>query len=283
MTILKDIKNCFSFLTRFPVSKDIDIYKDLALKIWLFPIVGLVIGLIVSFVSLILFKFLPFLLVGFIILGLLLLMTGAHHTDGLIDFGDGLMAMGTSDHKIKVMHDVAIGAGGFTLGLIILSSTAITISYSMNFIIIALVISEVGAKFGMVAACSIGKSANTKTATTFINSNKKKHMFISLILSLALIYFTIIIIALFNSLYNHISYFKLLFIPINNVSPCNFIQILIYFIIFIVGSFLPLIIVLKLSYKNFNGLTGDCIGALNDITRLFILILIFILETLAIL
>ena len=40
-----------------------------------------------------------------------------------------------------------------------------------------------------------------------------------------------------------------------------------------------MIIILKISNKNFNGLTGDCIGALNDITRLFVLILGLIINS----
>lgn len=262
------------------MGKNINISEEEAPKIWLFPIVGLILGLIVSFISLILFNFLPFLLVGFITLGILLLMTGAHHTDGLIDFGDGLMAMGSPDRKINVMHDVAIGTGGFTLGFIILSSTAIAISYLMSFVVIALVLSEIGAKFGMVAACSIGKSAKTKMAELFISSNKKKHMLFSLILSIILIYLTILFIALFNSAYNKSTFLRFLFAPMSNISTCNLTQLVILYFIFLIGTVLPLIVILVLAYRNFKGLTGDCIGALNDITRLFILILILIFESL---
>ena len=280
MTILKKIKNCFSFLTRFPIGEEVNIQEDVAPYIWLFPIIGFVLGLISSIISLILFNVLPFLIVGFIVLGLLLLMTGVHHTDGLMDFGDGLMAVGSPKQKIEVMHNVAIGAGGFTLGLIILSLTGIAISYSMNFIIIALVLSEVGAKFGMVAACSIGKSAKTKMADPFIRLNTKKHMFLSLILSIILIYFTLLIIAFYISLYHNIHILEFIFAPMDEISPWNLVQLVLIFIIFIVGTLLPLLVVLKIAIRNFAGLTGDCLGALNEITRLFILILLLILNSL---
>lgn len=280
MTILKKIKNCFSFLTRFPIKEKVDIQEDIAPYIWLFPIVGFVLGLISSIFSLILFNILPFLIVGFIVLGLLLLMTGVHHTDGLIDFGDGLMASGPPARKIEVMHEVVIGAGGFTLGLIILILTGITISYSMNIIIISLMLSEIGAKFNMVAACSIGKSAKTRMADPFIRVNMKKHMFLSLTISIILIYFTLLIITFYISLYHNIPILKFIFAPIDEISPWNLLQLALIFMIFIVGTLLPLIIVLKLAYRNFDGLTGDCLGALNEITRLFILILLLILNSL---
>ena len=273
MTIFRDIKHCFSFLTRFPVSKNINIDEDVAPKIWLFPIVGFVLGLISSIIGLLLFRFLPLLLVGFIILGSMLFMTGVHHTDGLIDFGDGLMVMGSPERKIKAMHDVAIGAGGFTLAFIVLLLTGIAISYSMSYIIISLVVSEIGAKFGMVAACSFGKSAGTKTVEPFIRFNKKKHLFLSFILSALLIYFTILIISYFNLVYNENYYLKLIFSPHNPISPNDLEQILFIYLIFLLGTFFPLFIILRLANRNFNGLTGDCIGALNEIIRLSILIL----------
>ncbi|MFW9971429.1 MAG: adenosylcobinamide-GDP ribazoletransferase [Candidatus Odinarchaeota archaeon] len=280
MTILKKIKNCFSFLTRFPIREEVNIQEDVAPYIWLFPIIGFMLGLLSSIISLILFNILPFLIVGFIVLGLLLLMTGIHHTDGLIDFGDALMTTGSPEHKIVVMHDVAIGAGGFTIGLIILSLTGIAISYSMNFIIIALVLSEVGAKFSMVAACSVGKSAKTKMADPFIQLNTKKHMFLSLILSIILIYFTLLIISFYMLLYHNIPIIELIFIPVNEILPWNLIQSILVFVIFIVGTLLPLFVVLRLANRNFEGLTGDCLGALNEITRLFLLILLLIFNSL---
>ena len=280
MGIIKDIKNCFSFLTRFPIGKEINLTEDLAPKIWIFPVVGLVLGLTSSFASLILFKFLPSLLVGFITLGFLLLMTGVHHTDGLIDFGDGLMAMGTPERKIEVMHDVAIGVGGFALGFIVLALTGLAISYSMNFIIIALVLSEIVSKFNMVAACSVGKSANTKMADPFIRSNTKKHLVFSLSLSIGLIFFTIFLIMILNSIYSELIFLKFLFSPVNEISLWNFAQVVLILIIFLIGTIIPLLIVLNLASRNFNGLTGDCLGALNEITRVFILIFILILGAL---
>ena len=254
------------------MGKEIIKSEDIAPKIWLFPIIGFIIGLISGFLSLILFKFLPFLLAGFLILGLLIFISGAHHTDGLIDFGDGLMVIGTPKRKIEAMHDVSIGTGGFTLGIIILISTGIALSYSLSFILISLVISEIGAKFAMVAACSLGKSAGTKTAEPFIKLNKKKHMLFSFILSIVLIYLIILIYSFFNLIYIELAYIKFIFSSQKFISFNNLIKIMIIYIIFILGISISLIIVLRLSNKHFNGITGDCLGALNEISRLMILI-----------
>ncbi len=279
MNLLKDIKNCIGFLTRLPVQSSITSYDDLAKKMWLFPIVGFIIGIISSSMALLLFKFLPSLLAGFIILGLLMFLTGGHHTDGLIDFGDGLMAIGTPEHKIDVMHDVAIGTGGFILGFIVLSLTGIAISYLTELIFIGLLISEIGAKFSLVAACSLGSSAKTKTADPFIQLNKKIHMLISLILSFILLYLTIILNFICLILIRSFSSLNFYFVSEKFFSPLNWIQVLIFFLIFLLGTFLPLFVILNISKRNFNGLTGDCLGALHEFSRLSILMIILIFNT----
>ena len=69
----------------------------------------------------------PGIVVGGLVLALLLLITGLHHTDGLLDFGDGVMVHGTAEHKIEVMHDQLTGAGGLTLGIMTMLITALAI------------------------------------------------------------------------------------------------------------------------------------------------------------
>ena len=281
--MLKKIQNCFAFLTRIPLKKDINLSKDVAPHMWFFPIVGFCIGLILSVFGLFFFNFLPFLIVGFILLGILLFITGVHHADGLLDFGDGIMVIGSPERKIEVMHDVSIGAGGFSLGFIIFTLTGVVLSYSMDNIIIILIFSEVGAKFNMVAACSIGKSANTKMADDFIKSNKKSHLIFSLILSLILITLALILTNLYNIIKNYLPSLNMFLILIKNVSILNWLVILSLFIVFFIGTAIPLLIILYLANKNFNGLTGDCLGALNEVTRLFILILMMVFKNIIIL
>ncbi|MBN1215586.1 MAG: adenosylcobinamide-GDP ribazoletransferase [Candidatus Lokiarchaeota archaeon] len=273
MKFIKDIRNCLSFLTRFSIKAKIDLFEDVAPKIWIFPIIGMILGFFSSFINMILSIYLPILLTGFLTLGILLYITGGHHTDGLFDFGDGIMAIGTSKRKIEIMHDSAIGTGGIILGFTVLMLSGISISYSNKYIILILVLSEISAKFSMVTACSLGKSAKTPIADIFIKLNNKKNMILSLVFSLFLILFCIFFINIFNEIYKNSQICKLLFSQQNSVYIYDIIQVLIVIFTFIIGSIFPMIFILKISNKNFNGLTGDCIGALNDITRLFVLIL----------
>ena len=99
MKIFKGFRNTLAFLTKIPVGMDIESMDDIARYTWLFPIVGMIIGIIPGVIGFYLLLLLPKSLIGPIILGLILLLTGLHHTDGLLDFGDGIMAHGTPERK----------------------------------------------------------------------------------------------------------------------------------------------------------------------------------------
>ena len=97
---------------------DKDLLTDCARNMWAFPLIGAFLGLLAGLFGWVAFRFLPDIVVGALVFALLLWMTGLHHTDGLLDFGDGVMAHGTPEHKIEVMHDQLTGAGGLSLGIL---------------------------------------------------------------------------------------------------------------------------------------------------------------------
>ena len=112
--VVKQLKNLLSFLTVFPVPMDEDMLTDCARNMWAFPLIGALLGLLAGLFGWVTYYFLPDLVAGALVLAILLWMTGLHHMDGLLDFGDGVMAHGTPEHKIEVMHDQLTGAGGLT-------------------------------------------------------------------------------------------------------------------------------------------------------------------------
>ncbi|MHA1689583.1 MAG: adenosylcobinamide-GDP ribazoletransferase [Promethearchaeota archaeon] len=280
INIITKIKYNFFFLTKIPVKVEINSYEEVASAFWLSPFIGWILGLIGSMTALFLFKFLPELVVGFIILGILIYFTGAHHLDGLIDFGDGIMTRGTVVRKIQVMHDVSIGAGGFSLGFIILSLTGLSIAFSKSHVIVSLLISEVCAKFSMVSACSLGKSADTEMVRPFMEKNSIKQFIYSFILTCVLMYLTIILNSIYSFMTNNISALSTFLISIKSFSIFNYYFILSVFFIAFISTFLPFLLITRIVYKNFNGFTGDCMGALNEFTRLFCLIFFLIFYSL---
>ncbi len=278
MGFVQDLKGNIAFLTRLPV-KNVNLsYDHLSTKMWMFPIVAFILGIIAGFCCQILFKFLPDLIVGFLALCLILFLTGAHHADGLLDFGDGVMATGTPERKIQVMHDVATGTGGIVLGFGVFVLTGLGISYLPSIILVALVTAEMGAKFAMVVACATGKSAGTKLANPFIQNTTAKHLLVALVLSLGFIYITLVIGLVWKQTFAWWTGMNLMFIEYGAITPLNPNHVLLVFAVFVIGSLLPTFFIMRIANRNFGGLTGDCLGALNEITRAFILILFLLVQ-----
>jgi adenosylcobinamide-GDP ribazoletransferase len=243
--MLKEIRSLFAFLTVLPVGMDKDVLKDAAEYMPLFPLVGAFIGSLGGIFAWLLSHILPELIAGMLTLGLLLLITGLHHTDGLLDFGDGVMYHGPPEKKIEVMHDQRTGAGGLTLGLLTLSTTAFSIAgLSPGIIVQSLIVSETLAKLAMVIDAFVGKSAHRGMNTYFVEAMHGQHRRLRLLTAL-IVSFGIAI--------------TLLWIP--------------GLIATITGLATGLIMV-GVSNRHFGGVTGDVMGATNDLTRMASLITI---------
>ena len=89
-----------SFLTIIPVTKrkGYDI-RYIAKNMYLFPIVGFIIGFSVGSFAFILYDHLQDLMLGMMVTIALIAFTGLHHTDALADLADGLMVRGSKDIK----------------------------------------------------------------------------------------------------------------------------------------------------------------------------------------
>ncbi len=236
--MLKEIKNLLAFLTILPVGMDQNCLVDTARYMPLFPLVGAIIGLLAGVSAWLLSGVLPDLVLGMVVLGFLFLITGLHHTDGLLDFGDGLMYQGPPEEKIMVMHDQQTGAGGLSLGLVVLLTTAFSIGGLRRGIVVqSLVTSEALAKLAMVLGAWVGKSAHEGTNTVFINMMHGEHRALRLVVALA--------ISLGLAL------------PLLGVT--GFIAA--------VTALVASLVIIRVSTRHFGGVTGDVMGAMNDIVR----------------
>ena len=239
--VFKSIVEITSFLTIIPIGK---LGKDNGLEsisknMFLFPFVGLLIGLLTIPVVLISFYLFNQFVSAFIVTIFLIVLTGIHHTDALADFADGIMVRGNKDKKYNVMHDPRIGSAGtvavsgYFIGMVI----AISSITSLDRLMIAIILSEIVSKYAMVLQSHYCESAWDGYSSLFTkNMKSKKKMAIATIITVVLI------------------------VLISNTS-------LIGLQIFIVGI-ICCFIVIFISKKNFGGITGDVMGATNEIVRL---------------
>ena len=110
----KKIINAFGFLTVFkiPVTIAMD-EKEVSGSLLYFPMVGLILGIIISSSFFVLNLFLPLLLSVLLILVLEVSLTGAAHLDGLADMFDGIFSGKRNKDKIlEIMKKSDVGVFG---------------------------------------------------------------------------------------------------------------------------------------------------------------------------
>jgi adenosylcobinamide-GDP ribazoletransferase len=110
---MKDFLQALSFLTILPfgkISPSED--KELARSMAFFPLAGLVIGLLLAIGYCLLSLILPKPVTLWLTIGLLALLTRGLHLDGFADTIDGLACGGPKEKILEVMRDSRIGAFG---------------------------------------------------------------------------------------------------------------------------------------------------------------------------
>ncbi len=233
--MLKEISSVFSFLTIIP-TRNANL-ETIAKYMYLFPLVGIAIGLLLggfgfglSFVGL------EPLVVGLLVMGAIALITGIHHTDGLADFADGLMTKGTKEKKLQAMKDLSTGSAGIVTIVLYIVGMIIALSLAEGYLLFqAILVSEIMAKFSMVLLASTGKSAAPGSNSPFVQLMKDKK---KLVASIALTIIPLVIVA-------------------GSTGMIVFASGII--LTFFIGS---------ISARSFGGITGDVLGATNELTRL---------------
>ena len=238
MAFLKPIQSVLAFLTILPVGKqNQDIYY-IAKNMYLFPVAGLVIGSIVGAMAIGISDLLHPLLTGFLITGALVILTGVHHTDALADFADGLMAKGGKEVKHKAMLDPAVGSAG--VATLVMYFAGMIIVFNMGFgsslaIFTSIITAEVIAKYVMVLLANRGISAWEGFSSPFIAAMKDRYKMIAATgIMVAIVWFA--------------------------SSYAGFIALII--------SLMLAQLLKYISSKSFGGVSGDVLGASNEITRL---------------
>jgi adenosylcobinamide-GDP ribazoletransferase len=244
----KAIKNLFAFLTVLPLRMDMDCLVDSAKLMWLFPLVGAFIGLLAGVFGWAVCIFVPALVTGALALGVLLLLTGLHHTDGLLDFGDAVMFHGTAERKIEIMHDQLTGAGALGLGIMTylvtalafgeLNRSVIIYGVTIPLIIPALIIVESSAKLSMVVGAWAGNPVHEGMNSTFLDAMHGRSGNARLAAAILLSFAVAVPLLLF----------------------AGFVTVL--------AAFLTGLAMVAVAHRHFKGVTGDVLGATNELTRM---------------
>jgi adenosylcobinamide-GDP ribazoletransferase len=243
--VIKSILEIISFLTIMPVHKFSGSanLESISKSMHLFPIIGLIIGLLSIPIVITSFYFFNNLISGFLITSFLIIVTGIHHTDALADFSDGLMAKGSKEKKYKVIHDPMIGSAGTVAIVSYFIGMVVTISSftGIEKLITSIVISEIIAKYAIVLQAYFSESAWEGYSSLFTKNMKSRR---KIIVSTTITAILIIMVG-------------------------QSIQLLMQVVII---GMICCFLIIYISKKNFGGVSGDVMGATNELVRLCCLI-----------
>ena len=211
---------------------------------YLFPLVGALIGLSAGLVGYGLSLALEPQITSLLVVLYITLITGLHHTDALADFGDGLMVRRRGrESKKNAMHDHSIGSAGATALILYFIGLFMTLSSIRDGAILLsfLLTSEVIAKYMMVEQAHFGRAAWDGLSSPFVLAMKNKMKFIvSTLITLAIVFLV-----------------------------TGYDGLIALAVAFVVAGLIQYI-----AHLSFGGISGDVMGASNEIVRLACLILL---------
>jgi adenosylcobinamide-GDP ribazoletransferase len=242
--LLSALRSGFGFLTTIPVGITMEGVEKLMKHIYFFPVVGAVIGIILALIGFASSALFPPMLTSFVVITAIYFLTGFNHIDGLADFGDGIAAHGTREKKVRAMRDIAIGTGGLVFCLIailgIFSSLFSILESSAAVFTLALVVAETSAKQSMVTVAAFGRKIHEGFGATAVDNTKLSDFIIGIVFS-AVVCFVFLGIPGLESL---------------------------------IVAQLAALLVLNTANRHFGGVSGDVMGASNEIGRLACLLFI---------
>lgn len=235
------------FLTIMPVKVKNIKESNLPNSLIYFPLVGLVLGLILTGINKV-FLILDFdqFIINIILIVSLIIFTGGLHLDGLADTADALLSRKNKEEMLEIMHDSRIGVMGLlTVISIILLKIAFLSSISIPLKTISLLLMCTLSRWSLVLTMFLFSYAREEgKAKVFTQGINLKIFILATIIALACA----------------ITIWK--------------IKGLLIFIIIAMSSY----ITGKFINNKIGGITGDALGAINELTEVVTLFSICILE-----
>ncbi|WP_396610588.1 adenosylcobinamide-GDP ribazoletransferase [Haloferax sp. S1W] len=174
--VLSALRGGLGFLTRLPVGgggKEWDAFRRMPVT---FPLVGYVVG---GLAALPLLAPLPVSTAAALYLVTLYFVTGVTHADGLADLGDAAVVHGDDERRLSVLKDSQTGVGGLLalgLTLVVLALGALGLAGAAGRVALTAgvaiaVAAEVGAKAGMATLVCLGDPAHEGLGSALVGEN----------------------------------------------------------------------------------------------------------------
>ena len=236
---MKSVLALLQFCTSLPLGRPVE-FEHFARRSYLYPIAGYVIGGIAAGIT---YWIAPPAVGAAVALAIVLVLSGCNHFDGLLDFGDGLMAHGSREKRIAAMTDRTTGAGALAAGIVV-TLIAFAGLQSTAYLPAAILTAEVCAKVAMSFLTTLGVPFR-EGIHSYLHGFAKPWFPIPAIL-LAL---------------------PLFLLPVPGVSVALALAVTVVIVA----------LMLTLSRHLFGGVNGDVVGATNEITRATVILTLALL------
>ncbi len=264
---LKGMLSFFTIWRRDVGPQDMEAMEN---RFYLAPVIGALFATVIALEMVILFLLnhyvmLPSnLIVPVVVLATVLIGSKFLHFDGLVDFGDGIVASGNRDKHVRAMKDSKIGAGGFglalvvTLGTFALYTNAFTWMAPLLFII---PVTEILIKHSMVSAAAYGTAGEGMAASQVRkadNSTMIKSLITASVLSLIGLVFSLVLFWIAGKIRPWI-----LDVSLTYTAVALFAAL----VVGLITSILVGKLMANTADKTFGFTSGDVLGATNEIAR----------------
>lgn len=262
------LKAMTGFFTVAGVNVTEDDIRSMESRFWLAPVIGSVIGLLVTAICIILYQLNYWnMSVAVIAIAVAYIISKFLHFDGLVDMGDGLIATGNTEKRIRALKDTAIGAGGVGAALIVIL-LSITSYAGMGLMLMMFVWPvEISIKNAMVSAAAFGKPgsgmASNQVRATSVYSAAISSV-LTFVLSFAVMAVTSVVLNALN---------------VEAFSRFGISDMLIMSFGATVASLIIGYITAYIGNKTFGFVNGDVLGATNEIARAVVAIVMMLIYT----
>ena len=263
MKAIKTFRDLLSFLTIIPLGNSEDFVETSAEAVYLFPLIGAVIGLlgaayfvacdfVVSHLLVFIGNVVPYVPVTFLsalvpavmTLAFLLVLTGLQHFDGLVDLGNAV-GLGNAEERRAAAHAWTVTYKGAVLAMCVEFMAVLGLFFvDAAFAFKAVIAAEVVAKLAMVTIARFGKPTHKGLGSRFLSAARRKRTVIAYLVAV------LVVFPLFG------------FTTLGLILGAGIIVVGV-----VAGVLMSLV-----SKSVFGGVSGDAIGATNEVVRAAVLV-----------
>jgi adenosylcobinamide-GDP ribazoletransferase len=232
------------FLTIFPIPGYTPKVEKFGESLSYFPLIGLILGGILFGCHYGLSYIVPDSVTCVLLIIILVIMTGAHHIDGLIDTFDGLVIGKSREQRLEIMSDTRVGTFGVVAAILLLLLKYVSLSSIENMLPVLLLMTTLGRWTMVFAIYFFPYAKGTGTGLMFKKGARWYHLVVASVIAIAASYLLL-----------------------------NWQGLV------VMAALLLIISGLAFYFRTlFGGLTGDNYGAINELSEVVVLLLLIILD-----